>query len=434
MTTPPDTAAAGGSGPIVTHRSRTSAEVVASRARPIDLLRLLSGHDRPVLVRHHGRTLVAADPVETVTGTAVWDAAAIPLNTSAGAGHPLADTWIGLLAYDFGRTLETLPPARPFPSGPPAATLSRYPILAVHDEREGWMVVGPTPGRSELATLLGSAMPADTPAPRGGPVTTSLPDSAYLDAVARAQELIAAGDCYQVNLAQRLMASWDADPLALAAQLWHATGATSHRAFLDLPEGQLVSASPERLVSAADGVAMSEPIKGTARRGAPWPEIATAKNRAEHVMIVDLVRNDLGRVARVGGVTVPALMRRLTTPYVDHMVSTVRAELRPGSTAADLLRAVFPGGSVTGAPKIRSMEIIDDLEPAPRGPAYGSVISIARDGTLEASVAIRTAWCSADTAYYWCGGAVVWDSDPHEEQAEAWAKGTPFLRALGGER
>lgn len=376
---------------------------------------------------------MTADPVETVAGDAVWDALAVRLEGPTPPGHPLADAWIGLLAYDFGRTLEALPPPPPFPSGPPAATLARYPVLAAHDEREGWMVVGPARERAEMASLLRAAAPADTPEARGGPVSTSLPDSAYLDAVRRAQELIAAGDCYQVNLAQRLTARWDAGALALAARLWHATGATSHRAFLDLPEGQLVSASPERLVSAAGGIAVSEPIKGTARRGAPWPEIATPKNRAEHVMIVDLVRNDLGRVARIGGVSVPALMRRLTTPYVDHMVSTVRAEMRKDATAADLLRAVFPGGSVTGAPKIRSMEIIDDLEPAPRGPAYGSVVSVARDGTLEASVAIRTAWCAADTTHYWCGGAVVWDSDPHEERSEAWAKGAPFLRALGGE-
>lgn len=432
MTTPPDTAAAGGSGPIVTHRGRTSAEVVVSAARPIDLLRCLSGRNGAVMVRHHGLTLVAAEPVETVEGAAVWEALRIPLSAKGLLrGHPLADAWIGLLGYDLGRSLESLGPARDFPDGPPTAALARYPALAAHDDRGGWIVVGAAAGRAELAGLLRAARRGSPPAATGGPITTSLPGARYGAAVERARALIAAGDCYQVNLAQRLSADWAHGARALAERLWHAAGPTSHRAYLALAGGEVVSASPERLVAAAGGVAVSEPIKGTAARGAPWPRIATAKNRAEHVMIVDLVRNDLGRVARVGGVSVPALMRRLTTPYVDHMVSSVRAELRPRCTAADLLAALFPGGSVTGAPKIRSMEIIDEIEPAPRGPAYGSVISVARDGTLEASVAIRTAWLAGRTAYYWCGGAVVWDSDPDEERSEAWAKGAPFLAAMG---
>lgn len=385
------------------------------------------------MVRHHGLTLVAADPAETAGGTAVWEALRIPLSEDRRMpGHPLADIWIGLLGYDLGRSLEELPPARDFPDGPPDAALARYPVVAAHDDRGGWIVVGPAAGRAELAGLLRAARREPLPDVAGGPVATSLPGTRYGAAVERARALIAAGDCYQVNLAQRLSADWAHGPRALAERLWHAAGPSSHRAYLTLPGGTVVSASPERLVAAGGGVAVSEPIKGTAARGAPWPRIATPKNRAEHVMIVDLVRNDLGRVARVGGVSVPALMRRLTTPYVDHMVSSVRAELRPGCTATELLAALFPGGSVTGAPKIRAMEIIDEIEPAPRGPAYGSVVSVARDGTLEASVAIRTAWLAGRTAYYWCGGAVVWDSDPDGERSEAWAKGAPFLTALGG--
>ena len=400
VTTPPDTAARGGSGPIVTHRSRTSAEVVSSRARPIDLLGALADHGGAALVRHHGRTLVAADPREVVRGAAVWDAVDLPITpqTAPLRGHPLADAWIGLLAYDLSRTLETLPPARQFPGGPPEAALARYRAVAAHDEREGWMVIGPPRARAQLARALRAARPSPVPGAPGGAIATSLPGARYGAAVERARALIAAGDCYQVNLAQRLTASWDRGPLALAARLWHAAGTTSHRSYLALDEGHVISASPERLVAVRDGVAVSEPIKGTAARGAPWPEIATAKNRAEHVMIVDLVRNDLGRVARVGGVSVPALMRRAGTPYVDHMVSSIRAELRAGCTARALLAALFPGGSVTGAPKIRAMEVIDEIEPAPRGPAYGSVLSLARDGSLEASVAIRTAWLAEETA------------------------------------
>jgi len=193
----------------------------------------------------------------------------------------------------------------------------------------------------------------------------------------------------------------------------------------------VVSASPERLVRVADGIAESEPIKGTAPPG-EWERLAaSAKDRAENVMIVDLVRNDLGRVARAGGVSVPRLFDYLSTPYVEHMVSEVRAKLRDDVTVAEVLRAVFPGGSVTGTPKVRAMEVIRELEPVSRGPAFGSIVTIGTDGAIEASVTIRTAWVAGGAASYWCGGAVVWDSDPESERREAWAKATPFLRAVG---
>jgi para-aminobenzoate synthetase component 1 len=243
--------------------------------------------------------------------------------------------------------------------------------------------------------------------------------------------LIRAGDCYQVNLTQRLTSRWQGSPIDFAMRLWGAAGASSHRAYLGLPEGVVVSASPERLVRVSDGVAESEPIKGTAPLG-EWERLSQSmKDRAEHVMIVDLVRNDLGRVARPGGVSVPRIFGYLSTPYVEHMVSEVRAELKSGVTAADVLRAVFPGGSVTGTPKVRAMEVIRELEPVARGPAFGSIVAVGTDGAIEASITIRTAWLAGDVARYWCGGAVVWDSDPDAEYDEAWAKAAPFLHAVG---
>ncbi|HVH01117.1 MAG TPA: chorismate-binding protein, partial [Miltoncostaeaceae bacterium] len=133
-----------------------------------------------------------------------------------------------------------------------------------------------------------------------------------------------------------------------------------------------------------------------------------------------------------GGVRVARLFDALPTPYVEHMVSEVVADLRDDAGPAELLRAIFPGGSVTGCPKVRAMEVIRELEPVARGPAYGSVVSLGTDGSLEASVAIRTAWVAGGAARYWCGGAVVWDSDPEAERAEAWAKAAPFLAATGG--
>jgi len=401
---------------------------------PVAALSALAGRDRPALVRHGGVTVVAADPAEVVTGPEVWAALARPAQARPGRAA-MAGGWIGLLSYDLGGTVERLPAPRPDPGGPPLACLARYDTVALIDD-DGRCSIASADGEAELDELAGVIAAAAPPAPLPPPVpraaATSLPGGAYRGAVDAARELIRAGDCYQVNLAQRLTALWDEPPLALARRLWSAAGPTARRAYLALPEGAVVSASPELLVSLRDGVARSAPIKGTAPLGMMDELAVSAKDRAEHLMIVDLVRNDLGRVARPGGVRVERLFDALPTPYVEHLVSEVAADLRDGAGAADLLRAVFPGGSVTGCPKVRAMEVIRDLEPVGRGPAYGSVVALGADGSLEASVAIRTAWVAGGEARYWCGGAIVWDSDPEAERAEAWAKAAPFLSAIGG--
>jgi anthranilate/para-aminobenzoate synthase component I len=417
---------------ILTHADRVTLRGLAGPVDPVAALAALAGRDRPALVRHNGVTVVAADPAEVVSGPGAWDA--LECRGPRTAPVAMAGGWIGLLSYDLGGTVERLPEPRPDPGGPPMASLARYETVALIDD-DGRGLVASVAGEAEaddLAGVIADAPPlAPLPAPAPRPVATSLPGDAYREAVEAARELIQAGDCYQVNLAQRLTAGWDEPPLALARRLWSAAGPAARRAFLELPEGAVASASPELLVSLRDGVARSAPIKGTAPLGMTAELAASAKDRAEHVMIVDLVRNDLGRVARPGGVRVARLFDALPTPYVEHLVSEVVADLREDATPADLLRAVFPGGSVTGCPKVRAMEVIRDLEPVGRGPAYGSVVALGADGSLEASVAIRTAWATAGEARYWCGGAVVWDSDPEAERAEAWAKAAPFLAAIG---
>ncbi len=418
---------------ILTHAEGVAIRALPDPVDPVSALAALAGWDRPALVRHGGVTVVAADPAEAVTGPAVWDALARSGRRPGPA--PMAGGWIGLLSYDLGGTVERLPEPRPDPGGPPVAALARYDTVALIDD-DGRGIVASVAGEDEaddLAAAIAAAPPlAPLPAPAGRPVATSLPGEAYREAVEAARELIRAGDCYQVNLAQRLTAPWDEPPLALARRLWSAAGPTARRAYVALPEGAVASASPELLASLRDGVARSEPIKGTAPLGMTAELALSAKDRAEHVMIVDLVRNDLGRVARPGRVRVARLFDALPTPYVEHLVSEVVADLRDDAGPADLLRAVFPGGSVTGCPKVRAMEVIHELEPVGRGPAYGSVLALGADGSLEASVAIRTAWVTGGEARYWCGGAVVWDSDAEAERAEAWAKAAPFLAATGG--
>jgi anthranilate/para-aminobenzoate synthase component I len=417
---------------ILTHAEGVAIRALADPVDPVAALAALAGRERPALVRHGGVTVVAADPAETVDGPDAWDALARPAEPRR-PDAAMAGGWVGLLAYDLGGTVERLPPPRPDPGGPPVAALARYDTVALIDD-DGRCLVASAAGERELDDLAAAVGGAAPLAPLASPVAraaaTSLPGEAYRAAVDAARELIRAGDCYQVNLAQRLTAAWD-EP-ALARRLWSAAGPAARRAYLELPGGAVASASPELLVSLRDGVARSEPIKGTAPPGMAAQLGASAKDRAEHVMIVDLVRNDLGRVARPGGVRVARLFDALPTPYVEHLVSEVVADLREGAGPRELLRAVFPGGSVTGCPKVRAMEVIRDLEPVGRGPAYGSVVALGADGSLEASVAIRTAWITGGEARYWCGGAVVWDSDPEAERAEAWAKAAPFLSAIGG--
>lgn len=401
---------------------------------PDHLLAAVAHLDRPVLVRHLGRTIIAACPDEVATGASVWDALRRPGGRRA-AADPMAGGWIGLLADRLAGTVELLPGSPPDEAGPPAASIARYPAVIVVDDDGSARLVARRDGpeADALWNAARRACPLPAAPPPGSDVRSSLPGSLYEAAVDHARSLIRAGDVYQVNVVQRLDAEWTAGPLALARALWAAAGPAPHRAYVDLPEGTVVSASPERMVATDGRVAWSEPIKGTAAPG-HYPALRlSVKDRAEHVMIVDLVRNDLGRIASPGGVSVPHLMSRLTTSYADHMVSRVSAHLRDDVGPAEVLRAVFPPGSVTGAPKVRAVEVIREIEPVGRGPAFGSVIAVGTDGSLDASVTIRTAWVprGAQRAQYWSGGAVVWDSDPVAEREEAWRKAAPFLTAIG---
>jgi anthranilate/para-aminobenzoate synthase component I len=421
---------------IVTHRRRSGTPAllvpVPGRVSAENLLAALAHRPWPVLARHGDLTVVASDPVETVTGPDVWDVlAADPLPSVAAS---MAGGWMGLLSDGFAGTIEHLPSPAPDPAGAPDAALARYRAVALIDDhgRCTLATTGPAGTLRHLERALVEAhRPPESTHNHVGEPRSSFSAEEYRAAVNRIRELIAAGDCYQVNLAQRLSAPWTASPTEFATRLWHAAGAARYRAFLGLPAGAVVSASPECLLRVHDGIAVSEPIKGTAPPGGAAGLAVSKKDRAEHVMIVDLVRNDLGRVAVPGGVSVEALMEPLSTGYVEHLVSQVRAEVAPGATARDVLRAVFPGGSVTGTPKVRAMEVIREIEPVGRGPAFGSVVTVGRDASVDASVTIRTAWIAGGEAHYWCGGAVVWDSDPETERLEAWAKARPFLRAIG---
>jgi para-aminobenzoate synthetase component 1 len=286
--------------------------------------------------------------------------------------------------------------------------------------------------------LAASRLAPQWPVPGHPDLTSSYDRDGYLRAVERAVEYVHAGDCFQVNIAQRLLAPTRLPPAELYRRL-RVRNAAPFAGYFDLGGFVVASASPERFVCVRGGEVETRPIKGTRPRGATAAEdaalarelAASAKDRAENVMIVDLLRNDLGRVCRYGSVRVPAVCRLESYPYVHHLVSEVRGRLREGLGPVDLLRAAFPGGSVTGAPKVRAMEIIAELEPTARGPYCGSLGYIGFDGASDTSILIRTFTAGRGWLQFPVGGGIVADSDPRREYEETWHKAEGLLRALG---
>jgi para-aminobenzoate synthetase component 1 len=261
---------------------------------------------------------------------------------------------------------------------------------------------------------------------------------AYLEKVERTKAYIAAGDVLEVCLTHRMDGPIEAEPLALYHRLRSASPAP-FAAYLDLGDVQLLSASPERFLRITGRRAQCRPIKGTRPRGRTPDEdlslrlalAASEKDRCENVMIVDLVRNDLGRVCRIGSVEVTEFL--LIEPYatVFQLVSTIEGELEADAGPIDAIRACFPGGSMTGAPKIRAMEIIDELEPVARGPYAGALGYLSATGDVDLNIVIRTILVRGGRAYFHVGGAVVADSDPEAEWRESLDKAAGLLAALG---
>jgi para-aminobenzoate synthetase component 1 len=285
-----------------------------------------------------------------------------------------------------------------------------------------------------------ASLPIETPQFRVDGVsgmTSNMDRARYLQTIDRAVEYIRAGDVFQVNIAQRLMTPAKAPPLELYQKLRERNPAP-YAGYFDLGDLAILSASPEQFLRVADGNVQTRPIKGTRPRGCTPADDArladelrkSAKDRAENVMIVDLLRNDLGRVCEYGSVRVEAVCRLESYQFVHHLVSEVRGRLREGLGPTDLLRAAFPGGSVTGAPKIRAMEIIAELERTARGPYCGSLGWIGFDGAMDTNLLIRTFVHGKGWVHFSVGGGIVADSVPEAEYAETWHKAEGMLRAL----
>jgi para-aminobenzoate synthetase component 1 len=265
----------------------------------------------------------------------------------------------------------------------------------------------------------------------------------YLDAVTRVREYIVAGDIFQANLSQRFETGLAEPPFDLYRRLRQLNPAP-FAAYLDCGDLQILSASPERFlrVHGERRQVETRPIKGTRPRGlGPMHDAAlgralaeSEKDRAENVMIVDLLRNDLSRVCRAGSVRVPELFALEHHPTVHHLVSTVIGELEPAADPVDLIRAAFPGGSITGAPKVRAMEIIAELEPTQRGVYCGSIGYLSVTGAMDTSIVIRTCLALRGQVYFQAGGGIVADSDPELEYRETLDKASGLIETLVASR
>lgn len=349
---------------------------------------------------------------------------------------------LGLFGYDLGRRFERLPDVALQDLQTPDMAVGLYDWALIADHHlQRLTLVSLSDADARWRWLQAQALPP----PRAFRLTSAwrsnLTREAYAARFNAVQAYIQAGDCYQVNLAQRFEAHYSGDEWQAFLRLTRANRAP-FSAFLRLPDSALLSLSPERFLSLQQNVIETRPIKGTLPRLAEREadrlqaeKLAhSAKDRAENLMIVDLMRNDIGRVAEPGSVSVPELFVVEPFPAVHHLVSTVRARLPDALRATDLLRACFPGGSITGAPKIRAMEIIEELEPHRRNAWCGSIGYISLCGRMDSSITIRTLIAENNTLYCAAGGGLVADSELQSEYEETFHKVNRILPSLSDEK
>jgi para-aminobenzoate synthetase component 1 len=312
-------------------------------------------------------------------------------------------------------------------------------VIVDHEQRRSYCVEQDPARASRFAALFNEQTPPRArPSLRAcAPVQTTLDRSGYARAFARIRHYIEAGDCYQVNLARRFSVRTEGDPWAGYCAL-RSVNPAPFAAYLNTPWVKILSASPERFLHVRDGAVQTRPIKGTRARSVDKnadqrlaQELRhSAKDRAENIMIVDLLRNDLGKVCEFGSVRTEVLCALESFATVHHLVSTVSGRLLAGKHALDVLRACFPGGSITGAPKIRAMQIIEELERERRGVYCGCLGYVGFDGALDLNIAIRTMVHHAGEARFWAGGGIVADSHLEAEYRETLAKAVAMFRVL----
>ncbi|HEY90731.1 MAG TPA: aminodeoxychorismate synthase component I [Dehalococcoidia bacterium] len=413
---------------------------------------LSSRQKRCVITRGTEETHVDASPFD-VLGSLIEEYRI----ESSSSPVPFVGGGVGYLSYDLCHFIERLPVTVVDDLQLPECYFAFYDVVLAYDHLEGKTYIISTgfpelveeermvragnrvnemksrltgDGNSEAGTMI-------TAGPAAAGLTGGFTHEGYVSAVEKARQYIIAGDIFEVNISQRFEAELTIVPYDLYQRLRRINPAP-FASYLGFDDVAIVSASPERFIRLKGDHVETRPIKGTRPRDRdPERDQALArellnspKDRAENIMIVDLERNDLGRVCRYGTVRVTELAILEVFPTVFHLTSTVEGRLRKGKNAVDLLKATFPGGSITGAPKVRSMEIIDELEPTRRSVYTGSIGYMGFDGNLDLNIVIRTFIIKDGKAYFQVGGAVVYDSDPEEEYQETLDKARALINAL----
>lgn len=400
--------------------------------------------------------LLSAWPVQHLQAYADEDGRAFLQRLRAGLaqlGHadlpvgvelPFAGGLIGYLSYDFGRRLENLPSLAVDDLGLPDAQLGlyRWALVTDHTLATSQLVFHPSLASAERVRLIALFEAPDCAATGDfhllANMTGDLKPEHYQAAFDQVQRYIQAGDCYQINLTQRFRAPCQGDPWR-AYQALRKACPTPFSGYQQLADGSaLLSFSPERFIRVSQGLVETRPIKGTRPRSSnPDQDTRNAeallnspKDRSENLMIVDLLRNDLGRTCQIGSVKVPELFSLESYPNVHHLVSSITGQLATDKDPLDLIGDSFPGGSITGAPKIRAMQIIDELEPSRRALYCGSLLYVDVRGEMDSSIAIRSVLIKDGQASCWGGGAVVADSDWASEYEESIAKVRVLMETL----
>ena len=417
------------------------------------LVMTASGH---ALCQRHGRETIHTqdNPFHTLRrllNTYRLPNRCAPSSTPDDEDLPFLGGAVGYLSYDLRHFIERLPCTTLNDIGLPELYLAFHDTALVldHQSNRAWIVAaefdlpgrGPAEARMEQLAARLAAAPPDPPAAEAQPVeiTCNFTRDEYLRAIQRAKDYIAAGDIFQANISRRFETTLRLPPHELYLRL-RAVNPAPMAAFLRLDQGTVISSSPERFLKVRNGHVETRPIKGTRPRGhTPHTDsalarrlLASEKDNAELAMIVDLERNDLGRVCSYGTVRVTQPRVLESFPTVHHLVATVEGDLHRGRDLVDLLKATFPGGSITGAPKIRAMEIIDELEPTHRSVYTGAIGYIGFDGSMDLNIVIRTILERNGRLFFQVGGGIVADSELEDEYDETTHKARALLKAVAG--